>query len=923
MRIPPLRYHLSWIWRVHPARLCPSAGVGPGTCLLQLVLRMGLCVLGVGMSLPSLGQDSPRTSGTQHLPAKQVDFRYAIPWWQTAVCLPDDPDKVVVGKEGQFLTDFSRGSKGVRNFDVFIEHDVIGGSTWVKQELHSARVPILRTIKQAGNVKIEEELTATIPPEDNALSEPLLRRAGGERQVAGWDAPKVPRVLYGWAKPEVPCDPAFRDIAVSQKGPIEYTLRVAPGQGMTVVIGLCEAEHGEPGKRPLRIEVEGAVPQTVDPVKEVGKNQPTIYRFDGKDKDHDGLITIRIAAVPGAPDQTAIANVIWAFPPGNLPPTSEIISGLATDRAYAFANCGHERLPKRLYLMAIRYTNQGKQPARVTPQVAVDGNFVRSNKGVGIIAVGHDTRSIATIPVERFEQSGPRRATAILRPIELGPGQTQSVVLALYRSGLGPVAPVSPDQAMRLRDQAIRFWTERANLPFGMIEVPDPGIQQMVDSSIRNIYQARDIKNGMPAFHVGPTVYRCLWIVDGSFLLETATMLGRGAEARSGIEYLMGFQEPNGGFQLKARFWKESGLVLWSVTRHAFLTQDKQWLRTHWPNLKRAFTFIQSLRRAEAAADPKAPEYRLLPWGDIDGGISNTAPHERKGEYSNVHWSLIGMKSAIQAAHWLGDEAQAAAWQQEYDDFYAAYRKAAERDLRPDRFGNRYLPIIMGDALHAAPQRGQWTFCHAVYPGQLFAKDDPLVVGTLNMLRATEVEGLVFDTGWMHGGIWTYFASFYGHALLWQGDGQKAAQVLYDFANHAAPTLVWREEQKPAGKGSQEVGDMPHNWASAEFIRLTTHLVAIDRGEELHLLEGLPPEWTRPGMATRLNGVLTPFGPLHLELRISEDGKAARLKVQPLGHQCRRVVVHLSGWASSDPNATQVFASDRAVDSTIPITPAR
>ena len=66
---------------------------------------------------------------------------------------------------------------------------------------------------------------------------------------------------------------------------------------------------------------------------------------------------------------------------------------------------------------------------------------------------------------------------------------------------------------------------------------------------------------------------------------------------------------------------------------------------------------------------------------------------------------------------------------------------------------------------------------------------------------------------------------------------------------------------------------MPHNWASAEFIRLTTHLLALDHGDELHLLEGLPPEWTRPGMVTRLNGILTPFGPLHLELRIADDGK--------------------------------------------------
>ena len=407
----------------------------------------------------------------------------------------------------------------------------------------------------------------------------------------------------------------------------------------------------------------------------------------------------------------------------------------------------------------------------------------------------------------------------------------------------------------------MRYWSEQTGLPYGVVQVPDPGIQKMLDSCVRNIYQARDIKNGLPAFHVGPTCYRCLWIVDGSFILETATMLGRGAEARAGIDYLMSFQEPDGGFQLKKRFWKENGLVLWAVTRHAFLTQDKAWLRKHWPNLKRIFAHIQSLRGREGAADPKALEYRLLPWGDIDGGISNTRPEEHKGEYSNVYWSMIGMKAAIAAARWIDDDETAAQWQKEFDDFHAAFQHAALRDLRPDGHGNSYLPIIMGNALKALPQRAQWSFCHAVYPGQLFAPDDPIAVGTLNMLKANEVQGLIFNTGWMNDGIWTYFASFYAHALLWQGQGAKAAKILYDFANHAVPTMVWREEQKPLGKGNKEVGDMPHNWASAEFIRLTVHLLELDRGDELHLLEGLPREWLRPGMVTRLNGVATPFGP--------------------------------------------------------------
>jgi hypothetical protein len=212
----------------------------------------------------------------------------------------------------------------------------------------------------------------------------------------------------------------------------------------------------------------------------------------------------------------------------------------------------------------------------------------------------------------------------------------------------------------------------------------------------------------------------------------------------------------------------------------------------------------------------------------------------------------------------------------------------------------------MGEAGAALlPQRAQWSFCHAVYPGQIFAKDDPFVASTLAMLRETEREGMVYGTGWDDAGLWNYFASFYGHAWLWQGDGRKAAQTLYAFANHAAPILAWREEQSPKGEPYKKVGDMPHNWASAEFIRLAVHLIALDRGDELHLLEGLPIEWTRPGMVTKLNAVATPFGPLSMRLMIADDGRSAQLQVEPVNDpSCTRVVVHLGRWAKSEAGAT-------------------
>ena len=125
------------------------------------------------------------------------------------------------------------------------------------------------------------------------------------------------------------------------------------------------------------------------------------------------------------------------------------------------------------------------------------------------------------------------------------------------------------------------------------------------------------------------------------------------------------------------------------------------------------------------------------------------------------------------------------------------------------------------------------------------------------------------------------------------GNGQKAGQQLYSFGEHASPTLVWREEQSLKGAKFRKVGDMPHNWASAEFIRLAIHMLAIDRGNELHLFEGLPKEWLLPGMVTRINGISTPFGELSFILRVDGQGNKAALELEPLTDlSCDKIVVH-------------------------------
>jgi hypothetical protein len=122
-------------------------------------------------------------------------------------------------------------------------------------------------------------------------------------------------------------------------------------------------------------------------------------------------------------------------------------------------------------------------------------------------------------------------------------------------------------------------------------------------------------------------------------------------------------------------------------------------------------------------------------------------------------------------------------------------------------------------------------------------------------------------------------------------------------ANHASPLLAWREEQSLKDKEYVKVGDMPHNWASAEFLRLTSHLLALDRGDELHLFEGLPAEWARGGMVTRLKHIGTVFGALDLTLEVSPDGRRAKVTAdldRKNSTPPSALVIHLAGITGSD-----------------------
>lgn len=169
----------------------------------------------------------------------------------------------------------------------------------------------LRTAKLGGRVVL------TLPPRDEL----------GEK-LRDWGYCDEATSLPGWAKPAVPCDPAFRNIRAGMGGmPIVYRFAIPPKSEANVVLGFCESHWAEPGQRLLLCKVEGAPPQEADPIAKWGRHKPGALLFKARDENGDGKLDITVRAAPGAKDRNPILNAIWIFPPSAPPRLAQVIAG--------------------------------------------------------------------------------------------------------------------------------------------------------------------------------------------------------------------------------------------------------------------------------------------------------------------------------------------------------------------------------------------------------------------------------------------------------------------------------------------------------------------------------------------------------------------------------------------------------------------
>ncbi len=417
-----------------------------------------------------------------------------------------------------------------------------------------------------------------------------------------------------------------------------------------------------------------------------------------------------------------------------------------------------------------------------------------------------------------------------------------------------PLLPAEPGELLAGARAWWKAWSPFA--PGVDWQLPKP-YDNFLRACARNILQAREARQGQLTFQVGPTCYRGLWVVDGHFILESARYLGYDRDALEGLRTTWTYQRPDGALDAGGgpEHYKDAAIAIFSTVRQCELSQDWSSFRELSPAIARAAAFLRSRQ------DPA--HLGLIVPGFADGGFT-------KGyELTNTLWTLAGLRAA---AAQPGMEPLAGF----HRELRAAFDKAAAAEMLRHPAGFDYLPMVMREDPawqrsewdRPRPQAAQWALSQAIFPGCEFQPTDPVVRGHIALMQACTREDVPIETGWLpHEGLWTYNAAFVAHAYLWAGELAWARRTFLGFLNHASPLYCWREEQPLRGSTlAGYVGDMPHNWASAECVLYLRHMLALEDGRALRLLAGIGEAdlaWREP---FRLRATPTRFGPLHLEL---------------------------------------------------------
>jgi len=396
--------------------------------------------------------------------------------------------------------------------------------------------------------------------------------------------------------------------------------------------------------------------------------------------------------------------------------------------------------------------------------------------------------------------------------------------------------------------QTVEFWNKLISEGIE-ITVPEKKVNDTFMSNLIYDLIARDKIGDDYIQKVNEFQYDAFWIRDAATILRMYDLSGYHNIARQVLDFFPGWQREDGNFVSQGGQYDGWGQTMWAYGQHYLLTKDKQYIEKIFPALLKAFYWLQKTRREEP--------FQILP-------VTTPGDNELITGHVTGHnfLALAGLKNLIAIAEGLEKKDDVERFQKEYKDYFNTFMKLLKKVTA--KTGGYIKPGLddMG---------GQdWGNLLSVYPEIILDPHDQMVTATLDSSRKKYQEGLMTysDGRYLH----HYLTLNNTQTSLLRGEQQDVIEELYSVLIHTSSThagfefAIWPWSTRDFGMNLS-----PHGWFSAEYRILIRNMMLLEKGNELHLLSAISPEWVKEGESIVVKRAPSNFGTTEFQLTFEKE----------------------------------------------------
>jgi len=399
-------------------------------------------------------------------------------------------------------------------------------------------------------------------------------------------------------------------------------------------------------------------------------------------------------------------------------------------------------------------------------------------------------------------------------------------------------------------NDTLSSWEYKQTHP--IISVPDKYVQNALNASLGYLLLSMDPDGP----HPGPLAHDAVWVRDSAYTGLALLQYGYENLVKTTIDTTFQSQETDGrippirgdNVPWQDNEWDSQGQSIFLASEYYSFTKNKLLLNEWYPNINKSANFIIDL----ISSSPETAAFTgLLPPSKSAEDLGPATWHH----YWDNFWSVAGLEHASFVASTLGKHNDASLFLTEAHKLRKSILQSITNSMGPLP---PYIPGSLENRSGSAMARGS---VPAIWPTEVLSPNSDLIQRSFDYYHKLWVDPDNGGFRHLEGQYWPYGGIELAHAYLKIGRSDVLHQILsWTLQNQTLPgTYAWAEQVNPSNGGFSG-GDMPHAWASADYVSLIREMLINEQDTFISLFEGTPLWWFTDNRTVTIQNAPTHFG---------------------------------------------------------------